>query len=86
VHCLSGLKTTLRWRTTLPLRLEFAEEKLVLLGSPLGLDDGGVEVVEPALAALLRGSVRKEGDDLKPVARAVFRDEVDDKLVFLRRE
>ena len=55
----------------------------VLLQCPLGLADVWVQVVMPALTALLADASWKALRDLSPVARAILSDEPDEDFVFL---
>mmetsp|Transcript_21415 Transcript_21415/g.55102 ORF Transcript_21415/g.55102 Transcript_21415/m.55102 type:complete len:247 (-) Transcript_21415:132-872(-) len=63
-----------------PLRVE---EHPVLLGGPVALFDGRVEVIEPAFAALLARAARDPRRDHRPLLGAVLSHEVAKQLVLL---
>lgn len=55
----------------------------VLIGGPILLLEGRVELVHPSLAGLLAAATRKVGSDGAPVLGAVAGDEVDEQAVLL---
>jgi hypothetical protein len=61
--------------------LAVLKDHLIFLGSPLGLHNRRVEVVEPSLAALFGRSMREDGRDLRPSTRTVSRQKIDNELV-----
>lgn len=63
----------------------FEDEFIFFLG-PFAFDDAGIEVVEPALAALLGGAMREDAGNARPRAWTILSNEIDDKLVFFRCE
>lgn len=62
------------------------EDSFVFFLCPFAFNNTWVQVVEPALAALFRASVWKDGGDSWPASWSILCDKVYDELIFFARE